>query len=410
MATVNFYLNVADRKGNCPIMMVYQDKGKKFKYYTKQKVKKKAWNGERVKMNYSDAGEINSILDGLENIIKGIEREAIFQKRVYPIDTVKKKFYLQLGQLTPSNDFFKSFNVFVEESKATKAPNTLKSYLSTGKRLMGFQMDKGITVSFEGITNAFYDSFVNYLIEDIHLLNNSVGKHIKNLKAFLNYAMDNEYTGQINLKKFKVLQEEAQTVYLTEQELLRLHYLAGLNDRLSHVRDNFCFGCFTGLRFSDIQKLNKSNFKEDTIEIRTDKTKGFLKIPLNDYALEILKRNEGKFKNKPLPPGISNQKTNQYIKELGQKAAIMEDVEMEKYTGSLKVLVKKKKYELLSSHTARRTFVTLALEKGIRPEIVMAMTGHSNYNTFKKYIKITDTIKQTEMKRLWSKQKLSVVK
>ena len=186
---------------------------------------------------------------------------------------------------------------------------------------------------------------------------------------------------------------------LTENELFRIYNLKNLPERLKRARDIFCFGCFTGLRFSDIDKLRHFHLNDDFIEIKAEKTKDSLRIPLNVYAKEILYKYQDSFNDRPLPTGLSNQKTNEALKEIGEHAKLNDIICLEKFNGSNKVTITKKKYELLSTHTARRTFVTLALEKGIRAEVVMTMTGHKNYKTFKRYIKITDKVTQLEMYR-----------
>jgi integrase len=112
---------------------------------------------------------------------------------------------------------------------------------------------------------------------------------------------------------------------------------------------------------------------------------------------------------RPLPTGISNQKTNNYLKELCKLAELNEVIHVEKFRGVEKIDIKKEKWEMITCHTARRTFVTLALEKGIRAEIVMAMTGHKSYRTFKKYIRVTDNVMQVEMNRLWNQPVMKAV-
>ena len=176
-------------------------------------------------------------------------------------------------------------------------------------------------------------------------------------------------------------------IYLSDEELMRIYYLTNLPDTLMKVKDTFCFACFTGLRFSDINKLTNANIKGDYLEIKTEKTRDFIKVPLNDYCKDILNFYKSEINGKPLPTGISNQKTNEYLKEIARLAEVNEMTTIEKFNGSKKITITKPKSELISSHTARRTFVTLALEKGIRAEVVMAMTGHKNYKTFKKIYK-----------------------
>jgi integrase len=105
-----------------------------------------------------------------------------------------------------------------------------------------------------------------------------------------------------------------------------------------------------------------------------------------------------------LPKLYSNQKTNQYLKDIGQLAGLTESVLIVKYRGIEKVEFLEPKYKFIGTHTARRTFVTLCLEKGMRPETVMSITGHKDYKTFKKYIKLTDKVKLVEMNNIWSKK------
>ena len=137
------------------------------------------------------------------------------------------------------------------------------------------------------------------------------------------------------------------------------------------------------------------------LNLKTEKTKDILSIPLNDFANDIINRHKENDKIQ-LPPIITNQKMNEYLKELGALAEINDTVERHRYSGNIKKTITTEKYNLITTHTARRTFVTLSLEKGFRPEVVMEMTGHKNYTTFKRYIKITNQVKKEEMNRLWS--------
>lgn len=137
--------------------------------------------------------------------------------------------------------------------------------------------------------------------------------------------------------------------------------------------------------------------------MRVAKTKDILRIPLNVYAKEILSKYFGFGNDKPLP-SISSQKTNKHLKEICSLARIDEPVTVVTYRGAERIERTLPKYELVGTHTARRTFVILLLEKGMRPEIVMEITGHKDYRTFKKYIKISSNVKATEMNKAWSRK------
>jgi site-specific recombinase XerD len=406
MSSINFYLDKPDRKNKCPIILSFQDKGKKFRFYTKQKIESSNWRNQRVKSQCASSLEINTILKDYENIISGIIRKAIFNKQSLSVVDVRNKFESEIGHIKKL-DFFGCYETFIQLSKSTRKSRTIQAYESTKKKLIEFQKDTKQTLTFSDINLIFYNQFVRFLIKK-GLLNNSIGKHIKVLKTFLNFCIDNNYTQEkISLKGFKVFNEENDVIHLTNEELLKVYNLDGLPDRLQKVRDVFCFSCFTGLRFSDVDKLSHSHIKPNFVELRAEKTKDFVKVPFNTYSRAIIEKY--KANERPLPTGITNQKTNDYLKEICQLAGLDNIIHVEKFKGAEKLDIRKPKWQMISTHTARRTFVTLALEKGIRAEIVMAMTGHKSYRTFKKYIKVTDNVMQIEMQRLWNQPIMKIV-
>ena len=186
------------------------------------------------------------------------------------------------------------------------------------------------------------------------------------------------------------------------------------NKRLDQVRDVFCFSCTTGLRYSDLNLLRREHIKGDEIRFTVKKTKELLTIPLNAYSLAIL--DKYKDKNKPLPV-ISNQKLNLYLKGWDEKdengkikkhneglceiAGINESIEIVRYKGTKREAIVYPKYELIGVHTGRKTFATLSLEKGMSAEEVMSITGHKDYKSFKRYVKITENRKKVVMVKAW---------
>jgi integrase len=314
------------------------------------------------------------------------------------------------------------FNKYVETSKTTKTSGTIKQIKSSFEKLKSFEHDCHFKLSFDTINLDFYQKYQEYLVNDQKLLNNSVGRHIKTLKAFMNWSTEMGYNTKATYKKFKAIKEDIEIVYLTETELLNLYNLdlySALSkiegteemqkinpenisaESLSNVRDVFCFACFTGLRYSDIHNLQPDQIKKDHLILRTEKTKDILTIPLIDFAIEILEKHNIEGKNS-LPRVISNQKMNEYIKVACHLAGLKELTRTVNYMGSQRIETVQSKYETISFHTARRTFITLALEKGMRAEVIMEISGHKDYRTFKKYIKITDKVKKDELKRIWN--------
>jgi integrase len=169
---------------------------------------------------------------------------------------------------------------------------------------------------------------------------------------------------------------------------------------LERVRDVFVFMCFTGLRHSDAYNLHRSDIKGDHIEITTIKTHDSLIIELNKYSKAILdKYKDVPYKDDKALPVITNQRMNEYVKELAKLAEINEPVRMIHYEGHTRVENVFPKYELIGTHAARRTFVCSALSLGIPAQVVMKWTGHSDYKAMKPYIDIADDIRAKSMKK-----------
>jgi integrase len=231
------------------------------------------------------------------------------------------------------------------------------------------------------------------------MLNNTANKNIAFLKSFLIWANLNSYADNQSYKSFKVKSESNEVIYLTEEELMCLYnFDAKGNDRLERVRDIFVFQCFTGVRYSDLLKISRDDISAATWSIRTKKTHQMIEIPLSSYAISILAR----YSDFPTPlPVISNQKMNKYVKELCELAEIDAVVKTVKYQGTERIEHTYKKYEVVGTHTARRTFISLSLQKGMKPEVIMSITGHTDYKMMRKYLKIADEHKREEMDKVW---------
>ena len=162
----------------------------------------------------------------------------------------------------------------------------------------------------------------------------------------------------------------------------------------------FLFCCFTSLRYSDVRNLKRSDVKSDHIEVTTVKTADSLNIELNKYSKAILEKYKDiHFENNMALPVISNQKMNDYLKELGELAEINEPVRETYYKGNERIDEVTPKYALLSTHAGRRTFICNALALGIPAQVVMKWTGHSDYKAMKPYIDIADDIKANAMNK-----------
>lgn len=404
MAKVNFYLKDPKSKIETPIYLFYSFDSQRLKYAIGHTIHPKLWNPEnqsvREKKDAVNYASINGLIKSISDFVGGEYLKAKSKGIQITQDYLRTKLdeFLYKGVEAPK-DFFEHLHEFMEVHSVTKKGRTIQKYKTLSNQLLNFQKEKKFKVSFETVNMAFYEKLMAHYLQDLGLLNNTTGKYISALKTFLHWATERNYNTNLSFVKFKAINTSADIIYLTQEELMKIYELKlDKNKRLEQVRDAFCFGCFTGLRHSDISSLKKANIKGENIIMTSFKTREQLEIPLNDFSKQLLKKYDYQF------PVISNQKFNDYIKEVGKLADISDPIILTKYKGAEEVKFEKPKWEYLSSHCGRRTFVTLSLEKGMRAETVMAITGHKSYKTFKRYIKITSKVKEVEMNRIWSKE------
>ena len=207
--------------------------------------------------------------------------------------------------------------------------------------------------------------------------------------------------------KVKYKTSKRPVIFLKWDELMRVLSL-DLKSRpeFEKVRDMFCFCCFTSLRYSDLANLRWSNVSEDSITITTIKTTDTVTIDLNDYSRDIL----NKYRTSEHTPEDyvfskkSSQKMNVHLKEIGKMAGIDTPVQLIQLIGSERKDITVPKYELLSTHCGRRTFICNALSLGIPPNVVMKWTGHSDYKAMQPYIEIADEVRKESMSRFNRKE------
>lgn len=242
--------------------------------------------------------------------------------------------------------------------------------------------------------------------EDVTGLKNStIRKKLDYLAWFLNWATDHGYNTNMSYKTFRPTLKATQkkVIYLSKAELEQVRNLSipPAYSHLDAVRDVFLFCCFSGLRHSDVYNLRKNDIKGDHIEITTVKTADSISIELNSVTRSILEKYKNfEFAGNKVLPVIQNQPMNRELKELCRLAGINEQVRITTYKGNQRKDEVKEKWELVGTHTGRRTFIVNCLSLGIPPNVVMKWTGHSDYKSMKPYIDIVDSIKASEMTKL----------
>jgi integrase len=412
--TLNYYLDKPKGEADTAIYLFLRTGKQTIKLKTGQYIHPRYWNpkpdknGNHVNRKYAGHLDFNGWLDDLKTSVHKIYNQVTVGRDNVPFGEIKEAVTGAMGKKEPkaSIGFLDHFQAFIDAKTVTMAPGTVANNKVVKGRLEDFCEASGYKLTFESITLEFFDKFKTYLIKSKKHTDNTVWKSFATLKAFMTWALDRDLHQNLAYKKFKAPQKDADTISLTEEELMKL-YDADLsnNKKLDRVRDVFCFGCFTGQRYSDIANLKRSDIRGDKWHLRTLKTDTANQVPLSAFALAIL----DKYKEmaKPLPI-MSNQKTNDYLKDLCEALEINQPITLSRRRGSERLDNTQPKFKFIATHTARRTFITLSLQKGMRPEVVMRIGGHSSYSSFKKYIRLSDKVTETEMNEVW--QMLPVMK
>jgi integrase len=247
-------------------------------------------------------------------------------------------------------------------------------------------------------------SFVDYLREEKKYVNNTIRKDIVMLKVVIRWAYRKRYHRNNLFEAFRPALKSApkKVIFFNLKELAKLEdfHIPETKLYLIRVRDVFLFQCYTGLRYSDLANLRRCDVHDKYIEITTIKTVDSLRIELNSHSKAILKKYEPfEFKGGRALPVASNQKMNDYLHELCKMAGFDEPIRITYYRGSQRFDEIKPKYDVIGTHTGRRSFICNALGMGISPQVVMKWTGHSDYKAMKPYIDVCDEIKAEAMKK-----------
>jgi len=280
------------------------------------------------------------------------------------------------------------------ETRKKLTAGSLKNYTLTKNFLLRFH-NEVYRFDFEDISLDWYNDFVEWS-EKQGLSKNYIGKHIKTLKTFLNRALEDKVTtnNAHKSRRFITLREDTNHIYLDKSELNNLWKL-DLTGRPELARDLFLVGAWTGLRVSDFNNLTTENIihvsGNELLKVRAQKTSKTVAIPLHPIVKAILNKYNG------TPPRMPEQHINRHIKEVCKLAGIVDPERKEQTRGGKGISKKVAKSQLVTNHTARRSFCTNAYLSGLETLDIMAISGHTTEKNFLKYIKATPEQKALKM-------------
>jgi len=400
---------------NVPIRMRVIYNSNRVEFTTGYRIDFAKWDSEkqRVKNGCTNklkqtASEINADLlkyfTGIQEIFKEFEVQSIIPNSEQLRDAFKAKYSSmasdEVEPVSSEIDFMAAFDDFTNEcgKQNNWTHSTFEKFAAVKNHLTNFNSE----ITFNYFDEAGINEYVSFLLDKKKLRNSTIGKQLGFLKWFLRWSFKKGYNKNNSYETFKpkLKNTAKKVIFLTWNELnqMRDFTIPQNKQYLERVRDVFLFCCFSGLRYSDVYNLKHSDIKDNHIEVTTIKTADNLIIELNNHSKAILdKYKDIAFEDNKALPVISNQKMNEYLKELAKLAEINEPVRETYYKGNQRIDEVTPKYDLLGTHAGRRTFICNALSLGISPQVVMKWTGHSDYKAMKPYIDIADDIKASAM-------------
>jgi len=358
------------------------------------------------------ATDVSKAYNNFQNNEKREPTKDELRQLITPIITSKRRKQ-ERKQKANYISFFDYYLKFIERTKAGTRTRKGQSATTITKDVARVHMvtynklkDLNPNLDWQDIDFDFYDLFLGSLKEQ-GLSTNYIGRQIKNLKAVLNEATDFGMPTNPAFKnrRFAGFQEDVEDVYLNERELQQLFALdLQASPHLDVTRDLFLIGCYTGQRYSDWGKLTPQNIKDGFLNIIQQKGSSIkqkaVALPLHTVVKQIFTKYGGE-----LPKPYSNQKTNNYLKEVcALVPCLHEKVSTTRTQGSQKVTTVEPKYNLIGTHTARRSFATNSFLADIPSITIMAVTGHATEKEFLKYIKLSSVEHAKIYQVRWDKE------
>ena len=394
------------------------------------------WNDKKQQVNKTADAESTAIEinESLLNLKTHILNQYAKAGASVPKDWLRKTIDDLLNPDANKPDattFFGFFRDFIDKAptRAIKKTGravggkTLNEYKKTLQYIQEFAAEKEKAFDWRDIDLDFYYEFIEYMQKDKFIVDgrvgkdkrrkvpglstNSIGRKIQVLKTVLNAAAArgiNNYQF-FRSEHFSALREESDNIFLTMDELNTLYQL-NLNNqpKLERVRDLFLIGCWTGLRYSDWGQVKKENIKDGILEVKQTKTGAKVFIPVSDRVIDMIGKYGGKL---PDQPGL--QTFNNLLREVGKAAELNERFSKSITKGGVERTTNYKKWQMMSTHSARRSFATNEYIMGTDMLTIMAITGHKSSQSFLKYIKVNQREHAQKLLQIWKNRDAKVI-
>ena len=386
-----FFLNKPHNKTSA-IRLRYYVKSEKqtFVYSTGISIDPKNWNKEN-RMPKAKAGaagfelkqitnQLNRYVEELHLSINNIELE----KKLVTREELKKRLNQRFKHVfVKKTTLIDHLDAFIEEkvSFGKYQNRTIDKYNALKNKIIYFKKDAKLT----DINKKFMIDFINFLRLKHNMTDITLNRNIGYLKTFLKWCRYSGIKLDETYNQVTVSTRDADHIHLSKEQVQTLENLI-LNKTLDKYRDLFLIGVYSGQRFSDYTVFKKSDVVNGRIEKRAEKTDYKSYIPISKKLEKLLNKWEWRL------PKVSNQKFNQNIKKVCKIAGFTDEITKTTYIGNKKIESIEPFYKRVGSHTARRTFITLASEANVPDHIIMGICGIRDSKTLKTYKKFNPDV------------------
>ena len=389
----------------------FSNENRNFIYSSGEKIKPSEWDFENRQPNDLNGRTQRAV--NHRSIKKQLDRYSGFFTEIVnryknideelTIDIARQRFDEEFKKIKIKDDFFRIYDEFIQEKENDYSGNSIskstKDRYDYNKRLLqDFQDYYKLKLRLGNFDDKIYNKFLKYCIEIKDHSANTVHRNVGLLKTFLYWALSKKYTYNNNFINFKKPPKfRTDEIALNYQQVEEIYlYDFSKNKRLERVRDLFVFGCVTGMRFGNYSRISKQDIQGDFIRVVDLKSKSKkLSIPLNSISKAILEKYDY------ILPNISNQKMNEFIKEVFKEMKFTEDIKKTMKYGDELVDKKSEFWERISSHTARRSFITIMKNNKVPDKVIMSYTGHTSLEVFNNYYRPSEEDKVNYMNEVF---------
>ena len=365
------------------VYMIIRKDGDKMKISTGIKIRSDCWDKDNFQLTRKSEyyRTDNALLLRWKNAAEKSIRDSELSNE--SIERLKDRILIEMGRTTREEVIGKNtyFLPYFERWAATttvkrKATNQSVNSARLFKEFLGKR-----NLKFGDMTVILLEEYVEWMAKVKNMKPNTRGGHIRNIKTAMNKAYNEGLHTNLDFKKIAKETEEVENIYLTGDEVERLASM-NLTGTREKVRDLFLIGCYTAMRFSDYSILTPDAISDGYIRYVQKKTGESVVLPCHPRVAEIVRRYNG-------VPAISQQKFNDIIKLICMDAGIREKIPVRETKGYKTTTTYREKWEMVSSHTARRTAATNMYKAGIPAISIMKITGHRTEANFLKYIRLS---------------------